>query len=231
MVLEFVEGGPVLGGRNNEKDWKPVSEPVACAYFRDVIQVSCQCLGFHLCPPVQAALSGRVCWGPQLVTFHLLLACLASTLTAVRDFAGISICDKTVARCARQGLDYLHANRIVHGDCKPDNLLLGADGRVKISDFGSSRMLGGGDAAMMLRAVGTPAFLAPEVRLCSLFLPLPLPSFQPPPLFLLSRPPPPLSLLLARSCARMRAPACTCAQDCSGVSCALDAPQLPAPGS
>lgn len=61
-----------------------------------------------------------------------------------------------------QGLDYLHANRVVHGDCKPDNLLLGADGHVKISDFGSSRMLGG-DAAMMLRAVGTPAFLAPEV--------------------------------------------------------------------
>ena len=62
-----------------------------------------------------------------------------------------------------QGLDYLHANHVVHGDCKPDNLLLGADGHVKISDFGSSRMLGRGDAAMMLRAVGTPAFLAPEV--------------------------------------------------------------------
>ena len=39
MVLEFVEGGPVLGGRGSSKDWKPVSEPVARAYFRDVIQV------------------------------------------------------------------------------------------------------------------------------------------------------------------------------------------------
>lgn len=56
-----------------------------------------------------------------------------------------------------------HDHVCVPGDCKPDNLLLGADGHVKISDFGSSRMLGGGDAAMMLRAVGTPAFLAPEV--------------------------------------------------------------------
>ena len=42
---------------------------------------------------------------------------------------------------AVQGLDYLHANHVVHGDIKPDNLLLAADGRVKISDFGSSRIL------------------------------------------------------------------------------------------
>ena len=42
---------------------------------------------------------------------------------------------------AAQGLDYLHAHHVVHGDIKPDNLLLAADGRVKISDFGSSRIL------------------------------------------------------------------------------------------
>ena len=60
-----------------------------------------------------------------------------------------------------QGLDYLHANHVVHGDIKPDNLLLAADGRVKISDFGSSRILQG--TGMMNKTVGTPAFLAPEV--------------------------------------------------------------------
>lgn len=37
-----------------------------------------------------------------------------------------------------QGLGYLHANHVVHGDIKPANLLRGADGRVKIVDFGSA---------------------------------------------------------------------------------------------
>ena len=39
MVLEYVEGGPVLGGRGGEKSWKPVSEPVARTFFRDIVQV------------------------------------------------------------------------------------------------------------------------------------------------------------------------------------------------
>jgi serine/threonine protein kinase len=39
------------------------------------------------------------------------------------------------------GLDYLHSNLIMHGDLKPDNLLLSADGMLKISDFGSGIVL------------------------------------------------------------------------------------------
>lgn len=38
-------------------------------------------------------------------------------------------------------VDYLHANLIMHGDLKPDNLLLSADGRLTISDFGSATVL------------------------------------------------------------------------------------------
>jgi serine/threonine protein kinase len=38
-------------------------------------------------------------------------------------------------------VDYLHRNLIMHGDLKPDNLLLSADGRLKISDFGSAIVL------------------------------------------------------------------------------------------
>ena len=61
----------------------------------------------------------------------------------------------------QQGLDYLHEKSIVHGDLKPDNMLLASDGRVKISDFGSARLVDHGHRTV--RTMGTPAFLAPEM--------------------------------------------------------------------
>lgn len=42
-------------------------------------------------------------------------------------------------RQACRGLDYLHYNKVVHGDLKPENLLVSATGELKLADFGSSR--------------------------------------------------------------------------------------------
>ncbi|MFT3712898.1 MAG: protein kinase [Archangium sp.] len=41
-----------------------------------------------------------------------------------------------------EGLSYLHARNLVHGDLKPDNVLVGADGRLRLADFGLATLAG-----------------------------------------------------------------------------------------
>jgi [calcium/calmodulin-dependent protein kinase] kinase len=61
-----------------------------------------------------------------------------------------------------QALDYLHAHKVIHGDLKPENVLMVASGEVKLSDFGCSKVFATGNEYLE-RCNGTPAFLAPEM--------------------------------------------------------------------
>ena len=84
---------------------------------------------------------------------------------------------------AGEGLVAAHAAGLVHRDVKPDNILVGEDGRVRIGDFGLARETGeapvrgddpaldastsgagetGGRLTAIGAVIGTPAYMAPE---------------------------------------------------------------------
>jgi tetratricopeptide (TPR) repeat protein/predicted Ser/Thr protein kinase len=80
-----------------------------------------------------------------------------------------------IYRQAGEGLAAAHAAGLVHRDVKPDNLMIGRDGRVRVMDFGLARrrsMPGGDDPSLMSspvdghthtrRLTGTPVYMPPE---------------------------------------------------------------------
>jgi serine/threonine-protein kinase len=65
-----------------------------------------------------------------------------------------------VIRQVARGLAYAHGQKVMHRDLKPDNIMIFADGRAALGDFGASRFSKG--ATEIYTEAGTLGYVAPE---------------------------------------------------------------------
>src|SRR3984885_11797024 len=69
---------------------------------------------------------------------------------------------KSVAEQLCEALGGAHAQGVVHCDVKPANVLLAADGMVKVGDFGVARLAESTSQAPSATVAGTPRYMSPE---------------------------------------------------------------------
>ncbi|HZV03355.1 MAG TPA: protein kinase [Planctomycetota bacterium] len=70
-----------------------------------------------------------------------------------------------IARDLARALAHAHENGVIHRDVKPANIIIDADGRPHLTDFGLAREAKVEDSARLTRdgaAVGTPYYMSPE---------------------------------------------------------------------
>lgn len=96
--------------------------------------------------------NGQVYLALELVEGTTLRGWLRAAPRAPHEIAG-------VLRQAALGLAAAHGAGLVHGDFKPDNVLVGRDGRARVADFGLARSRDDRATA----GGGTPGYVAPEL--------------------------------------------------------------------
>ncbi len=106
---------------------------------------------------------------PNILTIHdivwskgwLVLELMRGSLQPATQAEGIDLDYlRLVLAGSLSGLHFLHSNGIVHGDIKPSNLLVDAQGRVKLGDFGLARRASDEGGSLLK---GTTKYMAPEL--------------------------------------------------------------------
>jgi tRNA A-37 threonylcarbamoyl transferase component Bud32 len=87
--------------------------------------------------------------------------------TRLRDMAGhgelLDLSEVVqIAGSLADALDYAHRQGVVHRDLKPSNILIDAEGRPVLNDFGIARMLDATAITESGGSPGTPAYMSPE---------------------------------------------------------------------
>ncbi|KAE9620551.1 hypothetical protein Lal_00019696 [Lupinus albus] len=101
---------------------------------------------------------------PESDRFYMVLEYVEDKWVCQGTGPACGLGEETARRYLRDivsGLSYLHSHHIVHGDIKPDNLLITRHGTVKIGDFSVSQAFEDNNDELR-RSPGTPVFTAPE---------------------------------------------------------------------
>ncbi|XP_003974704.1 cGMP-dependent protein kinase 2 isoform X1 [Takifugu rubripes] len=97
--------------------------------------------------------------------YMLLEACLGGEVwSLLRDRGNFEEpTAKFCVGCVTEAFDYLHRKGILYRDLKPENLLLDAEGYIKLVDFGFAKKIRCGQKTWTF--CGTPEYVAPEIIL------------------------------------------------------------------
>jgi serine/threonine-protein kinase len=67
-----------------------------------------------------------------------------------------------IGACIASALEHAHENHIIHRDIKPQNIIITADGKVKVADFGIAKVATEATIASTDIATGSVHYIAPE---------------------------------------------------------------------
>ncbi|ELP92465.1 serine-threonine protein kinase, putative [Entamoeba invadens IP1] len=149
--------------------WENLNEEEMLYLKKNVIQ-ECEMMS-KLRNPFIANYMGSVTYIPQvsMVIQFFVLGSLAEYLRSEKDFY-VEFPYKLKVRMlfdTSRGMQFLHENRIMHLDLKPDNLLVNSLDpnsacSIKITDFGTSRFTKKSIKSGEDKGLGTPIYAAPE---------------------------------------------------------------------
>jgi hypothetical protein len=134
-----------------------VSDAEAVERFQREARTAAQLEHPHIVPIYRVGHSGRV------IYFSMKLLSGESLSTRLAQYGRLPVVEvRRVLSETALALGYAAGRGIVHRDVKPDNIMLDAEGRCVVTDFGIARSKGDADLTAAGISIGTPRYMSPE---------------------------------------------------------------------